>query len=288
MKKLVAGAKHSGERLDLFLDAKLPDLSRSTIQKLIESGQVLVNGMVSRNSHKLGSSDKIQIDTTKLKKPSSQDLSLPIIYQDDDVIVINKPEGILSHSKGAFNPEATVATFIEQYTSLTGDRGGIVHRLDRGTSGVMICARNQEALAWLQKQFSTRKVKKTYFAVVKGNLDPRSAIIDMPIERSPANPKTFHVASQGKPAITKYKVLKSTGKISLLELQPQTGRTHQLRVHLAKIKHPIIGDLFYGGQKADRLYLHAQDLEITLPNKKREIFHAILPEEFNKIMNDHD
>jgi RluA family pseudouridine synthase len=187
----------------------------------------------------------------------------------------------LTHSKGAFNPEPTVASWLgSRLSGMNGERAGIVHRLDRATSGVMICAKTPEALSWLQKQFSMRKVKKTYVAVVEGDLALPEAIIDMPIERNPKKPQTFRVGSNGKPAVTAYKVLQTSTGRSLIELRPTTGRTHQLRVHLAHIKHPVVGDTFYRGVNADRLLLHALSLEITLPNRQRKIFTAPLPAEF--------
>lgn len=196
---------------------------------------------------------------------------------------------MLSHSKGNDNPEETVATFMaDKVTGLSGNRAGIVHRLDRATSGLMIAAKNLEALKWLQKQFSTRKVKKTYIAIVEGSLDPREAIIDMPIERNPKRPQTFRAGHKGRSAITQFKTLKFNDRYSMLELKPRTGRTHQLRVHLEQLKHPIVGDELYGGDHADRLYLHATELEITLPNKERKIFKSKLPEEFNKMVDNDD
>jgi RluA family pseudouridine synthase len=149
----------------------------------------------------------------------------------------------------------------------------------------MIGAKTPEALSWLQKQFSTRKVKKTYMAVVSGHLRTEQAIIDMPIERNPKKPQTFRAGSNGKPAVTEYKVLRAGDKYSLLELKPTTGRTHQLRVHLAQIGHPIAGDTLYGGPEADRLYLHAQSLELTLPDKTRKVFTVPVPAEFSGVIS---
>ena len=212
-------------------------------------------------------------------------IELPILYEDDNCLVVDKPVGLLSHSKGAFNPEATVATFIApKLHNLSGDRSGIVHRLDRVTSGVMICAKTPEALAWLQKQFSQRRVKKTYYAIVAGHLRPSEAIIDMPIERHPRMPKTFRTGLQGKPAVTEYKVIQSSSPYDLVKLKPQTGRTHQLRVHLKQLGHPIVGDVLYGGEPADRLYLHAESLELTLPDKQRKVFNVPVPKTFAKFM----
>lgn len=281
--------KHStdyvGLRLDAYIASVVPSLSRSSVQKLIDMQKVFVNGLPGKTSYKLRDGDNVSID----HNPDSfviPEIKLPILYEDDDCMVINKPVGVLSHSKGAFNPEATVATFMStRVNDLTGDRAGIVHRLDRATSGVMICAKNPDALSWLQKQFSQRKAYKTYVAVVEGRLKPESAIIDIPIERNPKNPKTFRAGTHGKPAQTQYDTIKTNSLYSMLELHPQTGRTHQIRVHLKQLGHPIVGDSLYGGVEASRVMLHAKSLEITLPNRKREVFTAKLPNEFNRLFS---
>ena len=270
------------QRLDQYVIDKHPDLSRTASTKLIEQGNVKVNKVAQiKSGYKVRPNDKISIKysgNTKIELPI---IDLPVIYEDDDCVVIDKPVGLLSHSKGAFNPEATVASWLTpKINDMSGDRAGIVHRLDRATSGIMICAKTPEALSWLQKQFSLRKVKKSYIAIVQGEFDLPEAIIDMPIERHPKKPQTFRVGNNGKSATTHYKVLESNVETSLLELKPTTGRTHQLRVHLAHIKHPIIGDTFYQGKSADRLYLHAQSLEITLPSRKRMVFESKLPVDF--------
>src|SRR5579884_2416881 len=259
------------ERLDQYVVRQLPKLSRATAEKLIEHGQVLVNGQLQlKSGYRVKKNDAIEINYSPTKPPPLPSIELPVIYEDRSCVVINKPAGLLSHSKGAFNPEATVATWLAgRIPGLDGERAGIVHRLDRATSGVMICAKTPEALGWLQKQFSQRKTKKKYIAVVSGVPKQAQAIIDMPIERNPRRPQTFRVGSNGKPANTAYKVLQSNSRFSLVELRPVTGRTHQLRVHLSYLGHPILGDILYGGQPADRLYLHASALELTLPNKQR-------------------
>jgi len=272
------------ERLDQYVVRRQPGLSRSFAVRLIQDGDVLVNGQPQlKAGYKLRPSDKITIGFDETKTVVFPEIDLPIIYEDDDCIVINKPVGLLTHSKGAFNPEATVSTWLRsRMKAPKGERAGIVHRLDRATSGVMICAKTPAALGWLQKQFSQRKVKKTYLAIVGGVPAKQQAIIDMPIERNPRKPQTFRVGSNGKPAVTEYKVLKTDDKLSLLELRPTTGRTHQLRVHLHKLGHPIVGDTLYGGRPAPRLYLHAEELEITLPDKQRKTFRVPLPAEFEE------
>lgn len=274
------------ERLDQYVVRRQPGLSRSFATRLIQDGDVLVNGEPQlKAGYKIRPSDRIKIGFDENKAVVFPEIDLPVIYEDDDCVVIDKPVGLLTHSKGAFNPEATVSTWLRgRMKAPKGERAGIVHRLDRATSGVMICAKTPAALGWLQKQFSLRKVKKTYVAVAEGVLKDEEAVIDMPIERNPKKPQTFRVGSNGKPAVTAYKVLKTDGKLSLVELKPTTGRTHQLRVHLEHLGHPIVGDEFYGGQPAKRLFLHAASLEITLPNKQRKTFEVPVPSEFEGLL----
>lgn len=284
------------ERLDQRVVSLLPLLSRSFAVQLIHSGKVTINGVVaSKGGTKIKPTDDVKLDyqPTDFVVP---DITLPVLYEDADCVVIVKPTGLLTHSKGAFNPEPSVATWLhnrikdEALLAVDRDslnsRAGIVHRLDRATSGVMICAKTPAALSWLQKQFAGRKVKKTYTAVINGSLKPGEAVIDMPIGRNPKAPATFRVSTQGKHAITTYKVLTSSESYSLVELKPETGRTHQLRVHLAHLHHPIVGDTLYDGEKADRLYLHARLLEVMLPQaQKPKIFEAPLPPEFMELIS---
>ncbi len=274
------------ERLDQYVVRKQPGLSRGFAARLIEDGDVLVNGVPQlKPGYKIRPADRIKIVFDEAKTVTFPEIDLPVIYEDDDCVVINKPVGLLTHSKGSFNPEATVSTWLRgRMLAPKGERAGIVHRLDRATSGVMICAKTPQALHKLQKQFSERKTKKTYMAVVDGTPKAPQALIDMPIERNPKQPQTFRVGSNGKPAQTEYKVLKTDGRLSLLELKPATGRTHQLRVHLKYLGHPIVGDTLYGGRPAERLFLHALSLEITLPDGERHTFKAPLPPEFNRLV----
>ena len=267
-------------RLDSLLAQQYPETSRSTWQKYIKAGYVRVNGKAASSAkQEVTLSGTIAIDT-----PDATDYSehtLPILYLDDNVIVINKPVGVLTHAKGALNDEFTVAEFFRRYTTfgLDSNRPGIVHRLDRDTSGVMIGARNQEAASYLQKQFADRKVKKTYVAVLDGILKEPQAKIDLPIDRNPASPSTFRVDAKGKHAITDYHTIAARDHLSLVELRPLTGRTHQLRVHMQYLGTPIHGDRVYG-KSADRLYLHARKLEVTIPGGERKVFEAPLPSDF--------
>lgn len=282
MKEFSAGPDQAGQRLDVFVAAQHPRFSRSSLLGLFKNGFVTVNGEAEKAGYKLRPQDRVKVDQAMLTtQPPTIDL--PVIYEDDNVTLIDKPGGILTHSKGALNTEATVASFIKDKIKdeqLQGNRAGIVHRLDRHTSGVMITAKTDEALKQLQKQFSQRKTKKTYIAVVEGDLEPAEAVIEVPITRNPKRPQTFIVSSAGKPAITNYKKLKTFergGQVySLAELKPQTGRTHQLRVHMAYIGHPIVGDRVYG-QAANEMLLHAKSLELTLPGGARKTFESELP-----------
>lgn len=279
------------ERLDQYVQRHVPTLSRAHAAKLVDQGDVTVNSLKNlKPGYKVRTGDTIEIDYDEAAEIVLPIIDLKVLYEDDDCVVISKPVGILSHSKGAFNPEATVASWLLSKLKNTdfplelNDRVGIVHRLDRATSGVMICAKNKDALSWLQKQFSQRKVKKSYVAITTGQFKQDEAIIDMPVERNPKKPQTFRVGSNGKSAQTLYKVIEHNDKYSLLDLKPTTGRTHQLRVHLEHLGHPIVGDTMYGGQAADRLYLHAKSLEITLPNRERKVFEVPLPAAFAELM----
>lgn len=271
--------KSDKKRLDSLLASRYSETSRSTWQKHIKSGFVSVNGAVV-NSSKYEVSDA---DTIIVKLPEVNDFSnkeLPIVYIDDNVIVIDKPCGVLTHAKGALCDEFTVADFFRRYTTFNTEtnRPGIVHRLDRDTSGIMIGARNPETAVMLQKQFSDRKTKKTYYAVLEGIPKLERADVDLPIGRNPLSPSTFRVDSKGKPALTRYEVIAAKDNLSLVKLQPMTGRTHQLRVHMKYLNTPILGDRVYGKQ-SDRLYLHAFSLEITIPVGDRKTFIAPLPNE---------
>jgi 23S rRNA pseudouridine1911/1915/1917 synthase len=278
----------SSQRLDQRVIELFPEMSRSFAVRLIEDKKVSVNNkIVTKAGYKIKQDDVVEVEYIATENQQIPKIELPILYEDDDCVVIHKPVGLLTHSKGTFNPEATVATWLSfRVNGMEGERAGIVHRLDRATSGVMICAKTPEALSWLQKQFAQRRTKKTYNALIEGTLQPKEAIIDMPIERNPKKPQTFRVGGNGKPAKTHYKILKNGKNYSLVELKPETGRTHQLRVHLKQLGHPIVGDTLYDGRSSDRLYLHALSLELTLPNQERKVFATELPEAFYTRLRD--
>lgn len=270
-------------RLDAYVAQTWPEQSRSTWKKLIEAGHVNVNGKV-KTSVKF---DVTENDTVEVRHPEKVDFStheLPVIYEDEHVIVINKPVGVLTHSKGELNDEFTVAEFVRPKTSYKSDtnRPGIIHRLDRATSGIIMCAKDDETASMLQRQFTNRTLKKHYVAVLDGILKQPEAVVDLPIGRNPNAPSTFRVAPEGKPAQTTYHVLKQSDTRTLVDLHPKTGRTHQLRVHMAYLGAPILGDRVYGTKSAPRMFLHAAGLEVTLPGGIRQTFTAPVPVEFER------
>ena len=270
-------------RLDIYLSTKFDTtISRSLWQKYIKAGYVSVN-------NKVATTPKFEVDETdeialNLPEKEQADVDLPILYEDDDVIVVNKPSGLLTHAKGGLSDEPTVAEIIRPKTSFATDtdRPGIVHRLDRDTSGLLIIAKNPESAAHLQRQFAERTAKKTYIAITDSKPKLNAAKIDLPIGRNPSAPSTFRIDPNGKPAQTTYHVLTENDTQSLVELKPTTGRTHQLRVHLAHLNAPILGDRVYGKSSDCRMMLHAQKLDITLPSGERKVFEAAIPDEFKR------
>lgn len=269
------------QRLDSLLAERHPETSRSTWQKHIKAGHIAVDG-VTVTSPKQEVLATSSVTTHVPEATDHSEASLPIVYLDDNVVVIDKPVGVLTHAKGAISDEFTVADFFRRHTAvgLDTNRPGIIHRLDRDTSGVLIGARTEAAAKLLARQFAERKAKKTYTAVLSGHLKQKEATIELPIDRNPSAPSTFRVDPKGKMAVTHYKVLAENDNESLVELRPVTGRTHQLRVHMAYLGAPIKGDRVYG-RASDRLYLHAKSLEITIPTSDRRVFTAPLPDVFN-------
>lgn len=256
-------------RLDHLLVQRYPEYNRSSLQTFVKSGYVKVDGeVVTKANAKFP--PEIEIELTV---PEAESLPRPpVIYEDEHVLVIDKPSGLLSVAKGEYCPEATLEDF-----------GLLVHRLDRDTSGVVVLAKDVATQEMLRKQFQDRLTHKTYYAVVKGKPKLPEAIIDLPIARNLKRPTTFQVDQNGKPSQTYYKVLAENAGRSLVELKPTTGRTHQLRVHLRHIGTPIVGDVVYGEPNGGRLMLHAGALEIDIPSGtgvERKVFRSALPEEF--------
>lgn len=274
-------------RLDQYVAQFWPEYSRSVWQKYILAGYVRVNDVIiTSTKHELGEDDEVTVHIPE--EPDYSASELPIIYEDEHVLVLNKPAGVLTHAKGELSEEFTVADFVRSKMTErdTTNRPGIVHRLDRDTSGIIICSKDNETKGQLQKQFQDRKAHKTYLAIVRGVPKKSSATLDLPIERNPKKPSTHRVGVNGRHAITRYEVLASNGTMSVVRLHPETGRTHQIRVHMAYIGTPIVGDRLYGSEKSpiNRLCLHAEALEITIPTSRRETFVAEPPADFKKLM----
>lgn len=269
-----APEKPEKKRLDHLMMEIYKSYNRSTLQKFIENGYVTVSGEVAKKPNQKFE-EGARINLVIPDKLKNADVKPEVIYEDKNVIVVNKPAGLLSEAKGEYCPERTLADF-----------GLICHRLDRDTSGVMILAKTPEVQKFLKRQFQDRKVHKTYVAVVKGRPKLDEARIDLPMMRDKKRPTTFRVDASGKEAETFYKVLQSNGEYSLVELKPTTGRTHQLRVHMKYLGHPIVGDLVYGDGKGKRLYLHAKELEITLPGGDRRVFEVKLPRGFKDVLRE--
>jgi 23S rRNA pseudouridine1911/1915/1917 synthase len=289
MKEFTVDKDSAGRRADVFIAGKYPEFTRSSLQSLFEHDKIKIDGEEAKAGEKLHGGEKFEVDDTFLTA-TPEPIDIPVLFEDKDVVVMNKPAGVLTHSKGALNLESTVASFLFPKLNdkkLSGNRAGIVHRLDRGTSGLIIGAKTEKALKYLQKEFSSRRVKKIYLAIVEGKPKLDEAIIDAPIARNLKNPQTFKVDKNGKPAQTQYKVIKNFShknrSYSLLDLLPVTGRTHQLRIHLTYIGHPIVGDHVYGhGQFGDSMYLHAKKLELSLPSGKVGTFAAPVPKIFKE------
>ena len=290
-------------RLDLFLAQKFPETSRATFQKLIDSERVEINGEKAKSTRQnVSESDDVKVFFPRQMTFVQEiaDFSKNVIFEDENVIVINKPAGVLTHSKGNLTDEFTVADFVK--SSIKTDkndafaetnRPGIVHRLDRATSGILIAVKNSKTKSFLQNQFQDRKVKKAYLAIVEKAPKIATARIDLPIGRNPKSPSEFKIDANGKSAITDYKTLEVFADGSaLLELKPVTGRTRQLRVHMKYLNSPILGDVVYNSNKTgDRMFLHALELEITIPKtgneieNQRRVFRADLPSDFQGEIN---
>jgi len=284
-----------GLRLDRYVSESLRLLSRSQIKA--RSLEAKINGKSVKLSRQVKQGDRLELNWTDTPPVQiiPEDIPLDIIYEDERVAVINKAQGMVVHP-GAGNWQGTLANALyfrrlekKEEGILSGPRPGIVHRLDKETSGIIITAYNDEALAFLAGQFKSRKVIKTYVAIVQGSLKETTGRIETHIARNGGDRKRFAVSQHGKAALTYYKALKIWRNYSLVLLRPKTGRTHQLRVHMRHIGHPILGDTVYGSH--DRLFpgaslmLHAKSLVITLPNEtEARIFKAPAPDRFMPII----
>lgn len=267
-------ADRSGVRLDKYVCEKWPGLSRTYIQRLIGDGWITVNGHVAKAGAKLSIGDELSV-VIPPAPPSPllpEAIPLRIIYEDDDVLVVDKPAGLTVHPAPGHPSNTLVNAILFHFPHLAeiGDslRPGVVHRLDKDTSGVMLVAKNSLAQAKLAEQFQTRSVAKAYLVLVKGRLTPEDGIIEAPIGRDPRNRKRMAVVSRGREARTQYHVVKYLGDYTLLEVRPETGRTHQIRVHLSAIGYPVVGDPVYGVKSPylSRQFMHACRLGFKLPS----------------------
>jgi 23S rRNA pseudouridine1911/1915/1917 synthase len=275
MKTLELTADRGGERLDTFIARRCRELSRSHARRLIDEGLVSVDGRQPKPSERVTAGESV---TVTIPPPETMDLApeaipLTIIYQDGDIIVLDKPAGLTVHPAPGHPSGTLVNALLAACPDLRGIAGtlrpGIVHRLDKDTSGLMVVAKNDRAQQALQRQLKERDVHKTYLALVQGVPEPREGMIEAPIGRHPKNRKKMAVVAGGREATTRYRVRDEIGgrKYSLLEVEPVTGRTHQIRVHMAAIGHPVVGDSVYGRRSdvISRQALHAWRLAFAMP-----------------------
>lgn len=286
-----------GKRIDAFLAANT-EFSRTNIQRLIEEEKVLVNGKMIKVSYKLQVNDEISVMNEIPKDISikAQDIPIDILYEDNDIIVVNKPKGLVVHPANG-NPDGTLVNSLmsickDSLSGIGGEiRPGIVHRLDKDTSGVIVVAKNDKAHINISEQIKNHEVEKTYIALVKGIVKENEATINMPIGRSTKDRKKMAVNKNGKNAITHFEVLERFDKYTLLKVRIETGRTHQIRVHLTEIGYPIVGDIVYSNGKNEwniqGQCLHAKSLKFKHPISKKEMFiEASLPDYFQDILTE--
>jgi 23S rRNA pseudouridine1911/1915/1917 synthase len=284
-----------GMRLDRYLAEKCPELSRTQAQKLVADGLVTVNGQVAKAGLKLDAGDRLRV---MLPPPPDASLSpeampLNIVFEDSDLLVIDKPAGLTVHPAPG-HPQHTLINAVLSYVPDLPPaddlrRPGVVHRLDKDASGLMVVAKNSQAQLYLISQFKARSVVKAYLVLVRGQVTPDDGVIEAPIGRDPRHRKRMAVVAdgEGREARTQYHVVRHVGEATLLEVKPETGRTHQIRVHLSAIGYPVVGDRVYGSRadKLSRLFLHACRLGFKLPSsgEYRE-FTSNLPPELERVL----
>lgn len=296
MEKIVVEDNNLKKRLDSYIVDKIQELSRTTVKRLIDEEKILVNGKKQKSSYRPEKGDCISIDTPEAHEIEleAQNIPVPVIYEDNDIIVVNKPKGMVVHPANG-NPDGTLVNAIlamckDSLSGIGGEiRPGIVHRLDKDTSGLLIVAKNDEAHIKMSKQIQDRKVTKKYIALVKGVISENEATIDLPIGRSTKDRKKMAVDAKGKNAITHFKVLKRYNNYTLLELKIDTGRTHQIRVHMSYIGHPVVGDSVYSNGKnefgVEGQMLHARYLEFKHPITGEELkLEAPIPNYFEDVL----
>jgi 23S rRNA pseudouridine1911/1915/1917 synthase len=283
------------QRLDRAVSTRVPDLSRAAAQRLIKAGAVTVGGRLSKPSYLVQVDDEIVV-RVPLELPEEvlpEDIPLDIIYEDDALLVVNKPAGMVVHPALGHPSGTMVNALLAHCPQLAQvgapDRAGIVHRLDKDTSGLIIVAKDDQARATLQRQFKRRQVVKTYLALVEDQVQPKEGVIEAPVGRDKRQRKKMAVVRRGRPARTTYRALEYFPRHTLLEVRPHTGRTHQVRVHLAWLGYPIVGDGVYGHRRQrllrSRHFLHAARLRFSHPVTGEEVaFEASLPPELAKVL----
>lgn len=301
MKNYIVNEEENGKRLDVYIASKDEETTRSSAQRQIEQGNVVVNGkVITKVSYKVAEGDNIKIEEQEPVEIElkAQNIPIDVVYEDKDIIVVNKPKGMVVHPANG-NPDGTLVNAImaickDSLSGIGGEiRPGIVHRLDKDTSGLLIVAKNDMAHVNMSEQIKRHEVKKTYIALVRGVVKENEATIDMPIGRSNSDRKKMAVTKNGKNAVTHIKVLKRYDKYTLLEINIETGRTHQIRVHLAYIGYPVIGDYIYSNGKNEfgivGQCLHAKSLEFKHPITGKDMkLEAPLPEYFEKVLQELD
>lgn len=287
----------SQERIDKFLAAKLPELSRSYIQKLIDKGNILVAGVPVKSNYKVRQADEIlvRIPDAEIPDIKAEDIPLAILYEDEDILIVNKPKGMVVHpAPGHYSGTLVNAVMFHCKENLSGINGvcrpGIVHRIDMDTTGSLLVCKNDSAHQYLAELLKDHRITRRYQAIVHGNLTEDTGTIDAPIGRHPVERKKMSTrVSNGRPAVTHYKVLERFGNFTYIECELETGRTHQIRVHMASIGHPILGDSVYGPAKCPYKLqgqtLHAKILGIRHPRTGEYMeFDAPLPEYFTELL----
>lgn len=278
-------------RVDVIIAQKQPLLGRGFIKKLAKENKILFNDFPVSSGYKIKNSGTITIDYDIAQLQNIPEIDLEVLFEDDHLLAINKPSGVISHSRGKYWDEPSVASSIRKKlhkANAQDMRAGIIHRLDRATSGVILCAKDSQTSAFIQKQFEKRTIKKIYYAITEYSADiPSTGIIEKPIGRNIRIPSRFKVDANGKYAMTEYSVVAHNEMYMLIKLLPKTGRTHQLRVHLASLGIPIVGDTLYDSEhSATRLMLHAAEITIQYPDKDSELtIKATLPPEFKEYVS---
>lgn len=282
MPPIILTVTETGTRLDRYITEHLPDLSRAAVQRLIDDAYVLVDGIARKASYRVrvGETISVRVPPPEPATPRAEKIPLDILYEDDDLIVINKPAGMVVHPAAGHREGTLVNALLAHCPDLNVggvERPGIVHRLDSETSGIIVIAKNDAAMRNLQAQFKSQRVHKTYLALVEGIVQPPRGKIDAPIGRDPKHRQRMAVVTRGtsRAAITVYHTLANLGAYTLLEVEPQTGRTHQIRVHLAFLGFPVVGDTVYGKKKnalgLTRQFLHAWKIAFALPRDGRAV-----------------